>query len=171
MIEMRDIHTSPRPLKVRKGVNLTVRTGKAMSVVGGPGSWPGSGKSPLLTCLNGPEPIHSDAIVVDGAAEIAVRHRMHVALADRLTVDPGRLSGRPQPRMDSEGTRMACIAQKVSIDRHVTDIVFVFSVDILAGNTSPTRSLPRRSPRGHARPKGARGMTHRHRPVSGSGAR
>lgn len=45
-----------------KGINLTVKNGEVVSVIGGSGS----GKSTLLTCINGVEPINSGAIIVDG---------------------------------------------------------------------------------------------------------
>lgn len=62
MIEIENVHKSFGPLKVLKGINLTVAKGEVLTVIGGSGS----GKSTLLTCINGLEPIDSGRIQVDG---------------------------------------------------------------------------------------------------------
>lgn len=62
MIEVENVHKSFGPLKVLKGIDLTVKTGEVVSVIGGSGS----GKSTLLTCINGLEPIDSGKIKIDG---------------------------------------------------------------------------------------------------------
>lgn len=62
MIEVEAVHKSFGALKVLKGVDLTVRPGEVVSVIGGSGS----GKSTLLTCINGLEPINQGRIRVDG---------------------------------------------------------------------------------------------------------
>lgn len=62
MIEIKDVHKSFGPLEVLKGINLTVKKGEVVSVIGGSGS----GKSTLLTCINGLEAINSGSILVDG---------------------------------------------------------------------------------------------------------
>ncbi len=62
MIEIKDVHKSFGPLEVLKGINLTVKKGEVVSVIGGSGS----GKSTLLTCINGLEQINSGSILVDG---------------------------------------------------------------------------------------------------------
>ena len=62
MIEIENVHKSFGPLKVLKGINLTVAKGEVLTVIGGSGS----GKSTLLTCINGLEPIDSGRILVDG---------------------------------------------------------------------------------------------------------
>lgn len=62
MIEIQNVHKSFGPLKVLKGIDLTVEKGEVVTVIGGSGS----GKSTLLTCINGLEPIESGKILVDG---------------------------------------------------------------------------------------------------------
>lgn len=61
MIEIQNVHKSFGPLKVLKGIDLTVEKGEVVTVIGGSGS----GKSTLLTCINGLEPIDSGRILVD----------------------------------------------------------------------------------------------------------
>jgi polar amino acid transport system ATP-binding protein len=67
MIEIENVHKSFGNLEVVKGVNLTVRKGEVVSIIGGSGS----GKSTLLMCINGLEPIQKGNIRVDG---IEVHH-------------------------------------------------------------------------------------------------
>ncbi|WP_165311658.1 amino acid ABC transporter ATP-binding protein [Vibrio ziniensis] len=62
MIEIRNVHKSFGDLHVVKGVNLTVKKGEVLSIIGGSGS----GKSTLLMCINGLEKIQQGSIVVDG---------------------------------------------------------------------------------------------------------
>lgn len=62
MIEIQNVHKSFGPLKVLKGIDLTVEKGEVVTVIGGSGS----GKSTLLTCINGLETIDSGRILVDG---------------------------------------------------------------------------------------------------------
>jgi polar amino acid transport system ATP-binding protein len=62
MIEIEHVHKSFGALEVLKGIDLTVAKGEVLSVIGGSGS----GKSTMLTCINGLEPIDSGRIVVDG---------------------------------------------------------------------------------------------------------
>lgn len=61
MIELQDIHKSFGSLDVLKGVTMTVSTGEVISVLGSSGS----GKSTMLMCINGLEPIQAGRIVVD----------------------------------------------------------------------------------------------------------
>lgn len=61
MIEIENVHKSFGPLEVLKGINLTVKKGEVLSVIGGSGS----GKSTLLTCINGLETIQRGSIRVD----------------------------------------------------------------------------------------------------------
>ena len=61
MIEIENVHKSFGELEVLKGINLTVRKGEVLSVIGGSGS----GKSTLLTCINGLESIQRGSIRVD----------------------------------------------------------------------------------------------------------
>ena len=62
MIEIENVRKSFGTLEVLKGIDLTVRNGEVLTVIGGSGS----GKSTLLTCINGLEPINSGRILVDG---------------------------------------------------------------------------------------------------------
>ncbi|ESZ25774.1 hypothetical protein X732_33055 [Mesorhizobium sp. L2C066B000] len=62
MIELKDIRKSFGQFEVLKGVSLTVQKGEVLSIVGGSGS----GKSTMLMCINGLEPIQSGQILVDG---------------------------------------------------------------------------------------------------------
>ena len=62
MIEITDLHKSYGDLEVLKGIDLEVKKGEVLSVVGASGS----GKSTLLYCINGLEPIQKGSIRVDG---------------------------------------------------------------------------------------------------------
>lgn len=62
MIEIINVRKSFGTLEVLKGINLTVKKGEVLTIIGGSGS----GKSTLLTCINGLEPINSGKIMVDG---------------------------------------------------------------------------------------------------------
>jgi len=62
MIEVTDLHKSFGELEVLKGINLEVRNGEVLSVIGASGS----GKSTLLYCINGLETIQKGSIRVDG---------------------------------------------------------------------------------------------------------
>ena len=62
MIEIVDLHKSFGDLEVLKGINLEVKNGEVLSVIGASGS----GKSTLLYCINGLEPIQRGSIKVDG---------------------------------------------------------------------------------------------------------
>ena len=62
MIEITDLHKSFGDLEVLKGINLAVKKGEVLSVIGASGS----GKSTLLYCINGLEPIQKGSIKVDG---------------------------------------------------------------------------------------------------------
>ncbi|MEJ6394571.1 amino acid ABC transporter ATP-binding protein [Gymnodinialimonas sp. 2305UL16-5] len=62
MIQLENVHKAFGALEVLKGIDLTVREGEVLSVIGASGS----GKSTLLYCVNGLEPIQTGRIVVDG---------------------------------------------------------------------------------------------------------
>ncbi|MBL0375435.1 amino acid ABC transporter ATP-binding protein [Rhizobium sp. KVB221] len=62
MIEIENVHKSFGALQVLKGIDLTVKKGEVVTIIGGSGS----GKSTLLTCINGLEPIDSGRIKIDG---------------------------------------------------------------------------------------------------------
>jgi len=61
MIQIRGVHKSFGELEVLKGIDLDVKKGEVVSVIGGSGS----GKSTLLYCINAIEPINSGKIIVD----------------------------------------------------------------------------------------------------------
>ncbi|MGF6178217.1 amino acid ABC transporter ATP-binding protein [Ensifer sp. 4252] len=62
MIEIENVRKSFGTLEVLKGIDLTVKKGEVVTVIGGSGS----GKSTLLTCINGLEPIDAGRIKIDG---------------------------------------------------------------------------------------------------------
>jgi polar amino acid transport system ATP-binding protein len=62
MIEIRGLHKYFGELHVLRGIDLDVRNGEVLSVIGASGS----GKSTLLYCINGLEPIQKGTIRVDG---------------------------------------------------------------------------------------------------------
>ncbi len=115
MIEIKDVHKSFGPLEVLKGINLTVKKGEVVSVIGGSGS----GKSTLLTCINGLEPINSGTILVDGTEVHAkstdlnkLRRKIgivfqqfnafpHLTVLENVTLAPRKVLGmanEPRPR-------------------------------------------------------------------------
>lgn len=62
MIEIRGLEKYFGKLHVLKGIDLDVRKGEVLSVIGASGS----GKSTLLYCINGLEPIQAGNVKVDG---------------------------------------------------------------------------------------------------------
>ncbi len=62
MIEIERVEKSFGAHRVLDGVEMAVKKGEVVSVIGGSGS----GKSTLLMCINGLEPIQSGRILVDG---------------------------------------------------------------------------------------------------------
>ncbi len=61
MIEIRDLHKYFGALHVLKGIDLDVRNGEVLSVIGASGS----GKSTLLYCINALESIQQGTVVID----------------------------------------------------------------------------------------------------------
>ena len=61
MIKIKGVHKSFGDLEVLKGIDLDVKKGEVVSIIGGSGS----GKSTLLYCINAIEPINSGQIIVD----------------------------------------------------------------------------------------------------------
>lgn len=62
MISIRDLHKYFGALHVLKGIDLDVKKGEVLSVIGASGS----GKSTLLYCINALETIQKGAVIVDG---------------------------------------------------------------------------------------------------------
>jgi ABC-type polar amino acid transport system ATPase subunit len=62
VIEIRGLHKYFGALHVLKGIDLDVRKGEVLSIIGASGS----GKSTLLYCINGLEPIQQGRVLVDG---------------------------------------------------------------------------------------------------------
>jgi ABC-type polar amino acid transport system ATPase subunit len=62
MIQVQGVHKSFGDLKVLKGIDLEVKKGEVVSLIGGSGS----GKSTLLYCINAIEKIGRGKILVDG---------------------------------------------------------------------------------------------------------
>ena len=61
MIQIRNLHKYFGPLHVLKGINLEVKKGEVLSIIGSSGS----GKSTLLYCINGLETIEKGDIIVN----------------------------------------------------------------------------------------------------------
>lgn len=68
MINIQNVHKSFGDLEVLKGIDLVVKKGEVLSIIGGSGS----GKSTLLYCINAIEKINSGKIIVD---DIDVHHK------------------------------------------------------------------------------------------------
>ncbi|VAW23028.1 ABC transporter, ATP-binding protein (cluster 3, basic aa/glutamine/opines) [hydrothermal vent metagenome] len=64
MIEIKQIHKKFGDLHVLKGIDLTVKKGEVVCVIGASGS----GKSTLLYCINGLEKIQSGEVFVNGVS-------------------------------------------------------------------------------------------------------
>ncbi|WP_435237555.1 amino acid ABC transporter ATP-binding protein [Psychromonas sp. PT13] len=62
MIEIKGVHKSFGDLEVLKGIDLEVKKGEVVSIIGASGS----GKSTLLYCINAIESINGGNIIVDG---------------------------------------------------------------------------------------------------------
>lgn len=62
MIEIKALHKNFADLEVLRGVDLSIKPGEVVSILGGSGS----GKSTLVRCINGLEEITSGTISVDG---------------------------------------------------------------------------------------------------------
>jgi len=123
VIRVTDLHKSFGAHEVLRGVDLTVRRGEVVCVIGPSGS----GKSTLLRCVNLLEEPTSGSIVVDGQeitdpdCEIDdARRRMgmvfqqfnlfsHLNVLDNLTIAPRRALGRK--RAEAERTARANLAR------------------------------------------------------------
>ena len=80
MIQIRDLHKYFGPLHVLKGINLEVKKGEVLSVIGSSGS----GKSTLLYCINGLETIQKGDIIVNDIPPRARAMPLHAKHLDWL---------------------------------------------------------------------------------------
>lgn len=119
MIRVENVHKSFGPLKVLKGIDLTVDQGEVVSVIGGSGS----GKSTLLTCINGLEPIDQGRIEVDGIEVHAastdinkLRRRIgivfqqwnafpHLTVLENVTLAPRKVLGMSRSQAEEIGVK------------------------------------------------------------------
>jgi polar amino acid transport system ATP-binding protein len=110
LVSIRDLHLSFGASNVLKGIDLTVRRGEAVSIIGPSGS----GKSTLLRCINGLITPQRGEVIVDGVdvraqqsdvQKIALRKRIgfvfqqynlfpHLSVLDNLSIAPMRVLGR-----------------------------------------------------------------------------
>lgn len=109
MIEIESVRKSFGKLEVLKGINLTVKKGEVLTIIGGSGS----GKSTLLTCINGLESIDAGRIAVDGIEVHAkstdlnkLRQKLgivfqqwnafpHLTVLENVTLSPRKVLGLP----------------------------------------------------------------------------
>ncbi|WP_269814068.1 amino acid ABC transporter ATP-binding protein [Paraburkholderia kururiensis] len=118
LLSLRDVHLSYGDTPVLKGIDLSVRRGQAVSIIGPSGS----GKSTILRCINGLIAPQAGEIYVDGidvraqktdAQRIALRKRIgfvfqqfnlfpHLSVLDNLTIAPMRVLGRSRAQAESD---------------------------------------------------------------------
>jgi polar amino acid transport system ATP-binding protein len=118
LLSLRNVHLSYGSTQVLKGIDLSVRRGQAVSIIGPSGS----GKSTILRCINGLIAPQSGEIHVDGidvraqktdAQRIALRKRIgfvfqqynlfaHLSVLDNLTIAPMRVLGRSRAEAESD---------------------------------------------------------------------
>lgn len=119
MILVENVHKSFGALKVLKGVDMTVKNGEVVSVIGGSGS----GKSTLLTCINGLEAIDQGRIEVDGVEVHApgtdinkLRQKIgivfqqwnafpHLTVLENVTLAPRKVLGMPRAQAEEIGVK------------------------------------------------------------------
>jgi len=110
LVELRDVHLAFGHNAVLKGINLQVRRGQAVSIIGPSGS----GKSTILRCITGLLKPHSGSIILDGvdvralkseAQLIDLRKRVgfvfqqynlfpHLSVLENLVIAPTRILGK-----------------------------------------------------------------------------
>ena len=78
MLRMTDIHKSYGRIEVLKGINLEVRQGEVLAIIGPSGS----GKSTLLRCINRLETIQSGEIEICGHMLVHMEGDLSVYAAD-----------------------------------------------------------------------------------------
>ncbi|CAN7690057.1 amino acid ABC transporter ATP-binding protein [Paraburkholderia hospita] len=118
MLALRDVRLAYGNTPVLNGINLSVRRGQAVSIIGPSGS----GKSTILRCVNGLVAPQSGEIYVDGidvraqrtdAQRIALRKRIgfvfqqynlfpHLNVVENLIIAPMRVLGRSRAEAESD---------------------------------------------------------------------
>lgn len=118
LLSLRDVRLSYGSTAVLNGIDLSVRRGQAVSIIGPSGS----GKSTILRCINGLLTPQSGQITVDGidvraqktdAQRIALRKRIgfvfqqynlfpHLSVLDNLTIAPMRVLCRNRAEAESD---------------------------------------------------------------------
>lgn len=122
LVELRDVHLSFGANAVLKGIDLEVRRGQAMSIIGPSGS----GKSSLLRCLTGLlRPQRGEIRVADTRVDqqrsetalIALRKRVgfvfqqynlfpHLTVLENLVIAPTRVQGRQRAEATAQARRL-----------------------------------------------------------------
>ncbi|WP_341487545.1 amino acid ABC transporter ATP-binding protein [Pararhizobium sp. A13] len=115
MIAIENVHKQFGPLHVLKGVDLTVKKGEVLSMIGGSGS----GKSTMLMCINGLEGIQQGRIKVDGVEVHAkttdlnkLRRRIgivfqqwnafpHLTVLENVTLAPRKVLGKSKDEAEA----------------------------------------------------------------------
>ena len=82
IVEIRGLRKRFGTNEVLKGIDLTVRAGEVIAIIGKSGS----GKSTLLRCINGLEVFNDGTLTVDGMTLLMVTHEMSFArkVSDRV---------------------------------------------------------------------------------------
>lgn len=122
LVDLQDVHLAFGGNPVLKGINLQVRRGQAVSIIGPSGS----GKSTILRCITGLLKPHAGSIVLDGTdvralhseAELtALRQRVgfvfqqynlfpHLTVLDNLTLAPVRILGKERATARREALQL-----------------------------------------------------------------
>ncbi|MDR5836218.1 amino acid ABC transporter ATP-binding protein [Caballeronia sp. LZ034LL] len=118
LVSIRDLHLAYDGVPVLNGIDLTVKRGQAVSIIGPSGS----GKSTILRCINGLATPQRGAIHIDGIdvcaqqtedQRLALRKRVgfvfqqynlfpHLSVLDNLTIAPRRVLGQSRAQAESE---------------------------------------------------------------------
>jgi ABC-type polar amino acid transport system ATPase subunit len=125
MVELRGVHKRYGEHEVLRGVDLAVGRAEVLVIIGPSGG----GKSTLLRCVNGLEPVSAGEVLIEGTRLglrnlDRVRRRVgmvfqqfnlfpHLTALDNLTLAPRRVLG--VPRRDAE-TRAAALLHRVGLD-------------------------------------------------------
>ncbi len=115
MIAIENVHKQFGSLQVLQGVDLTVKKGEVLSMIGGSGS----GKSTMLMCINGLEGIQRGRITVDGVEVHAkttdlnkLRRRIgivfqqwnafpHLTVLENVTLAPRKVLGKSKAEAEA----------------------------------------------------------------------